>query len=104
MLLAVGVVLSWWQIWRPLTALDRGDTEVTIYNLGIGGAVILTIFGAGLTLIGQGLENALESIKPDESGKISAHFIMVVLPIALLSLAAYIWVQMRLTALGFTRN
>lgn len=100
LILSVGLALAWWQIWRPLTALERGVTEVTISNLGIGAAAVISILGAALVLIGPGFERLLESAQPDPQN-ISFKSLAVIAPIALLALGAYVLVRMRLTQLGF---
>jgi len=100
LLLGMGLVISYFAIWRPLTAVERGDSEVWLSHAGIGLGSILTVFGAAFVLIGPGFERLLESGKPDPKN-LSFGSILFIAPFVLLSAGVYIWVRMRLTQMGF---
>ena len=100
MIVGVGLALSWWFIWRPLTALERGDTEVWVSSTGIGAGAVITILGAAMVLIGPGFERLMEAGKPDAKN-ITPQSLAVIVPIAWLAAAAYFLVRNRLEQLGF---
>jgi len=100
LLLGIGLILSYFSIWRPLTALERGQTEVWLSHSAIGLGAILTVFGAAFVIIGPGFERMLESAQPDPKN-ISFRSILLIAPFLLIAVGVYVWVRMRLTQMGW---
>jgi len=104
LILAMGLALGWWQVYRPLTALARGETEVTISNALIGFAAVFTVLGTLFILIGPPFERLMHEAKPVDGRYRPRAVLFFYAPIVLLTIGSFLFVKMRLAAMGFTER
>jgi hypothetical protein len=94
-----GAVLAYLAIWRPYQAALAGSATVSLNRMGIALAIVFPLVGAVLT---AGGEAASDHIKAQTVGTKTRLGWLYLLLIAGISLSAYLLVQSKFAALGYT--
>jgi hypothetical protein len=99
-MLALGLALGWWQIYRPLHARELGLGQVSVSGFLVGAAVLLSVLGAGLLAFGSAVEEAFEGLRLDRN-RLNAKSVAFLAAAAAIGGAAWLWVTFALSAQGY---
>jgi len=98
--LIIGLALAKWQIYDPLHAREQGLERVTISSLLIGLAILLSVFGAAILILGDRFEKIIGNLQIDPKRLNWKSTVFLVL-IALVGGSIWVWVQLELSAQGY---
>ena len=100
LVLIIGLALAKWQIYDPLHAREQGLERVTISSLLIGLAILLSVFGAAILILGDRFEKIIGNLQIDPkrlNWKSTAFLVLI----ALVGGSIWVWVQLELSAQGY---
>ncbi len=100
LVLIIGLALAKWQIYDPLHAREQGLERVTISSLLIGLAILLSVFGAAMLILGDRFEKIIGNLQIDPkrlNWKSTAFLVLI----ALVGGSIWVWVQLELSAQGY---
>ena len=93
----VGVVLGKIFIFNVLQAAKEGRAEINIFRTGIVASILCIIFG-GLYII---FSDKVEDIFKFDANNLKFQNVLVILVLGGIGLAGYVWINIKLSALGY---
>lgn len=94
----IGAVLGKIFIIDVLQAAKNGQTEITIFRTGIVASILCILLGLLYILFGDTVDGLLKF----DANNLSFKNVVILLILACVGLAAYVWVNMELSKLGYT--
>jgi len=99
--LAVGLGLSWWQIWIPLHAAELGLQRVWTSTILMGLGVFCVALGGLHIAFGPLAERLLARLQVADYNKLSVRDVVLIIAMAIPVGILFFWVQAQLSAAGY---
>jgi hypothetical protein len=95
----MGALLGWLSIWRPYQAALAGSPTVQLNRTGIALAILLPLMGVALAVGGEAV---VQHLKANTGARKSARGWVYIVLIGAVALGAFLMVQSKFEAMGYT--